>query len=219
MLRGALAALAAAMTLALAPAAAQAPGRPGEFDFYVLSLSWSPTYCASEAGKRSEMQCRAERPYAFVVHGLWPQYERGYPQDCDRNAPRIPERTLNEMLDIMPSRGLVIHEWRKHGTCSGLSPVEYFSKAREARARVKIPAPFERLDRYLTTTPGEIEAAFIAANPGLSSGMIAVDCDRRNLREVRVCLSKDLQFRQCAEVDRKACTIDKVVMPPTRGGN
>ena len=56
----------------------------GAFDFYVFSLSWSPSFCAS-AGERGgvsksqQIQCGGERPYAFVVHGLWPQYEKGFP--------------------------------------------------------------------------------------------------------------------------------------------
>src|SRR5215212_5317363 len=50
---------------------------PGEFDFYVLSLSWSPSFCdaASErgnSGRNQQAQCGG-RPFSFVVHGLWPQ--------------------------------------------------------------------------------------------------------------------------------------------------
>ena len=64
---------------------------PGEFDFYVLSLSWSPSFCAAaeERGNsgRSQAQC-GERPFSFVVHGLWPQYDRGFPEYCKRPSPR-----------------------------------------------------------------------------------------------------------------------------------
>src|ERR1700676_4796019 len=65
---------------------------PGEFDFYVLSLSWSPSFCeeASERGNegRSQVQCGG-RPFSFVVHGLWPQYEHGFPDYCVRAPPRL----------------------------------------------------------------------------------------------------------------------------------
>jgi ribonuclease T2 len=152
-----------------------------------------------------------------VVHGLWPQFERGYPQFCEKPAPFVPEPLVQSMLELMPSRQLVINEWRKHGTCSGLSPNDYFALVRRAREKVKIPETFQRIDEYRVVTPAELETAFIAANPGLQRDMIAVDCDRRYLREVRVCLSKSLDFRACAEVDRRACRTPSLVMPPVRG--
>ena len=79
-----------------------------DFDFYVLSLSWSPTYCGSEAGRDDRQQCGSGRPYAFVVHGLWPQYERGWPEDCRLREKWVPEDIIDAMLDIMPSKKLII---------------------------------------------------------------------------------------------------------------
>ena len=210
--------LALGLLAALAtPGAAQERGRPGDFDFYVLSLSWSPTYCASRGERADRIQCAGPRPFAFVLHGLWPQYERGFPADCDRTAQEPSRRTVDAMLDVMPSPGLVRREWRKHGTCSGLDAAGYFERARAAFGAVAIPKPYRNVDRYLTTSPADVERAFIAANPGLEPSMIAVDCDRRNLREVRVCLSKELAFRACGEVDRRACRADRVTLPPVRG--
>ena len=214
--------LAAGLALLLTLAAfgpAQAEGQPGQFDFYVLSLSWSPTYCEDQ-GKRadSEPQCSLTRPYAFVVHGLWPQYERGFPQYCQNPPPYVPNPLVNSMLDVMPSRRLVIYEWKKHGTCSGLSPQAYFDQVRAAKAKVVIPAEFSRLDDYKMVAPQEVENAFRAANPGLEASMISVDCDRRRLREVRVCLSRDLAFQPCPEVERRSCRLSRMVMPPVRGG-
>jgi ribonuclease T2 len=198
------------------PAQAQRRGEPGQFDFYVLALSWSPTYCETSGRRGDPTQCGG-RPFAFVVHGLWPQFERGYPEFCQRDAPRIPDALLNSMLDLMPSRQLVIHQWRKHGTCSGQSTDGYFALLRRARARVTIPESFRRLDDYRLVSPNEVETAFIAANPGLDRDMIAVDCDRRYLREVRICLSRELSFRSCPDVDRRACREPQIVMPPIRG--
>ena len=51
--------------------------------------------------------------------------------------------------------------------------------------------------------PDELEDAFITINPGLRP-TISVTCSRR-LNEVRVCMSKDLEFRACDEIDRRAC--------------
>src|SRR4051794_24502191 len=194
---------------------------PGEFDFYVLSLSWSPSFCeqASERGndRRSGAQCSG-RPFSFVVHGLWPQYERGFPEYCQRSAEWLDRNIMTSMLDLMPAPGLIFSEWKKHGTCSGLGARPYFETIRKARAAVKIPEEFLQLSEPKTVAPGDLEAAFIKVNPGLSSSAISVTCSGRRLSEVRVCLSKDMQFRACEETDRRACRRDEVVMPPVRGG-
>jgi ribonuclease T2 len=195
---------------------------PGEFDFYVLSLSWSPSFCeaASErgsSGRSQQAQC-GERPFSFVVHGLWPQYEHGFPEYCQRPSPRLDRNIMTSMLDLMPAPGLIFSEWDKHGTCSGLGPRVYFETIRKARSAVKIPADYLELSDPKTLAPVEIEDAFIKANPGLSSSAIAVTCDSSRLSEVRICLNKDLQFRACEEIDRRACRRDQVVMPPVRGG-
>src|SRR5690349_20641312 len=118
------AAASAALLASLATGASAAPeqrNKPGDFDFYVLSLSWSPSFCkeSEERGRDSGEQCRG-RPYSFVVHGLWPQYEKGFPRDCQVPAPRLNRDTMKSMLDLMPAPRLVYHEWDNHGTCSGL---------------------------------------------------------------------------------------------------
>jgi ribonuclease T2 len=193
---------------------------PGEFDFYVLSLSWSPSFCeqASErGGGRSQIQCGG-RPYSFVVHGLWPQYERGFPDYCQRPSPRLDRNIVSSMLDLMPAPGLIFNEWDKHGTCSGLGARAYFETIRKARSAVKIPEEYLELSAPKTVAPAEIEDAFIKANPGLSSSSIAVTCDKTRLSEVRICMNKDLQFRACEEIDRRACRREQVTMPPISGG-
>jgi ribonuclease T2 len=193
---------------------------PGEFDFYVLALSWSPSFCeaAAERGRSGRSQVQCERPYSFVVHGLWPQYERGFPEYCQRPSPRLDRNIMTSMLDVMPAPGLIFNEWDKHGTCSGLGARAYFESVRKARAAVKIPEEFLQLSEQKTIAPADLEAAFIKVNPGLSSSAISVICTSRRLSEVRVCLSKDMQFRACEEIDRRACRRDEVVMPPVRGG-
>jgi ribonuclease T2 len=204
--------------MAALAAAAQERGEPGAFDFYVLALSWSPSYCEAEGNRREDdAQCRRGRPYAFVVHGLWPQHERGYPRACLSPAPRIPNRTIESVLDLMPARGLVIHQWRAHGTCSGLNSEDYFAKLREARERIVIPQRYRHVDKFTMVSPDTMEEAFLSANPGLEPEMIAVTCDSRRLREVRICMNRDLSFRACPETDRRACRIPRVVMPPVRG--
>jgi ribonuclease T2 len=188
------------------------------FDFYVLSLSWSPSYCEAEGENANRQQCEMGRPYAFVVHGLWPQYERGFPADCDTGERDISDETLRSLYDLMPSSGLIRHEWRKHGSCSGLSQADYFQVLRMARERIVVPEEFRRLDGYRTLAPRAAEQAFLRSNPGLDADAIAVTCDQRYLRDVRICLTRGLEFRPCPEIDRRACRLDKVVMPPMRGG-
>ena len=121
-------------------------------------------------------------------------------------------------LDLMPSPRLIFHEWDRHGTCSGLSANAFFDTVRKARAVVKIPPQYVDLQSPLTVTPDDVEDAFIKANPGLTREGIAVTCGGRRLDEVRICLSRDLQFQDCAETNRRSCRRDRLVMPPVRGG-
>jgi ribonuclease T2 len=199
------------------PAVSSLPVRNG-FDFYVLSLSWSPSYCEAEGEEANRQQCAAGRPYAFVVHGLWPQFERGFPESCPTDEPDVSNATLRTLYDIMPAAGLIRHQWKKHGSCSGLGQDDYFAVLRAARETVSIPQEFRRLDAYRTLDPDNAEAAFLNANPSLSGDAVAVTCDKRYLREVRICMTTDLKFRSCPEIDRRGCRLAKVVMPPVRGG-
>ena len=210
----------AVVSAGMASAQDRRQNTPGEFDFYVLALSWSPSFCeaSAERGKSGRSQVQCERPYSFVVHGLWPQYERGFPEYCQRPSPRLDRNIMTSMLDLMPAPGLIFNEWDKHGTCSGLGARAYFESVRKARAAVKIPEEFLQLPEQKTIAPDDVEAAFIKINPGLSSSAISVTCSSRRLSEVRICLSKDMQFRACEEIERRACRRDEVVMPPVRGG-
>ncbi len=207
--------------LAAASAQDARQNAPGQFDFYVLALSWSPSFCeaAAERGNagRSSAQC-GERPFSFVVHGLWPQYDRGFPEYCRRPSPRLERGVMVSMLDLMPAPGLIYNEWDKHGTCSGLGARAYFETIRKARAAVKIPEELLQLSRPKLISPEELQADFIRVNPGLSAQAISVTCDSRRLSEVRICMSKDLQFRDCEENERRSCRRDKMLMPPVRGG-
>lgn len=177
--------IAAVLSTSVAPvvqAQDRRQNRPGQFDFYVLSLSWSPSFCeaSGERGTPPQQQCGA-RSFSFVVHGFWPQYERGFPEFCQQPSPRLDRNIVSGMLDLMPAPRLIFHEWDKHGTCSGLNPRAYFETIRRARALVMVPDEYLQLQRPLTVTPDEVEEAFVAANPGLSRAGIAVTCDNRRL--------------------------------------
>ncbi len=183
------------------------------FDYYLLSLSWSPTFCAAK-GASSPEQCSRDKHYGFVVHGLWPQGESGRnPMSCATAAPLSPE-LVQQTLRFMPSQHLIEHEWEKHGTCSGLGPEEYFATARRAYQSVHIPADLQQPAQPVGATLEEIEAKFIKANPGLSADMIAVMC-HGSVSEIRFCLDKDLKPRRCGHGVDDSCR-GRAIFPPSR---
>ena len=207
-----------ALSAVAVPAQDARQNEPGEFDFYVLSLSWSPSFCDA-VGDRAKRQAECgERPYSFVVHGFWPQYEKGFPEFCQQPAPRLDRNIVSSMLDLMPAPRLIFHEWDKHGTCSGLPARAYFETVRKARAVVKIPAEFIDVKSELMVTPDSVQEAFTKANPGLTRDGMAVGCDNKRLREVRICMTRELGFQDCPGVARRSCKRDKLIMPPVRGG-
>ncbi|KAB1075858.1 ribonuclease T2 family protein [Methylobacterium soli] len=192
-------------------------GTPGAFDFYVLALSWSPTYCEIAGARRDDRQCAPGRGLGFVVHGLWPQYERGYPQNCSA-VERAPTRQAMEAAgEVYPSEGLARYEWRKHGTCSGLDPAAYFRAAKDARMAVTIPDDFKAAGSDRKAAPIEIARAFVLANRGLRPDMMSVTCARGQLQEVRICFSKDLRgFTPCPEVARQNCRAPEIAIDAAR---
>lgn len=188
-----------------------------DFDFYVLSLSWSPSFCAENGSRgNARQQCGTGRAYGFVAHGLWPQYERGYPQSCNHHQANdlVPRDVVSALSDIMPSAGLMRHEWRKHGTCSGLNQRDYFATLRMAYQAVTIPPALRNVATLRRVDPQLIEKAFIAANPALPANAIAITCSRNHLQEVRICMDKNLKFRACNEVDCHSCRSRSVMLLP-----
>jgi ribonuclease T2 len=187
----------------------------GRFDYYVLTLSWSPQYCADAPGDRDRRQCGSGRRYAFVLHGLWPQDERGFPQSCAEGG-TLPRAFVDDMLDIMPSPSLVRHEWATHGTCSGLTADAYFAAARRAFRSIAIPDRFRAPVRQVYVDPRTIVGDFLRDNPALPPAGIAVLCSGRYLKEVRVCLDRSLHPRTCGREIRSRCRGDEVIVRPVR---
>jgi ribonuclease T2 len=187
---------------------------PGDFDFYVLSLSWSPGFCATGGAQKTRSQCESGSGLGFVVHGLWPQYESGFPQDCGP-AGRSPSRiALEAAKGLYPDANLARYEWRKHGTCSGKSPTDYFADVRRARDAIEIPPPFRAASDRQTWTPIDIQRGFIAANPKLRPDMMGIACRSGVLEEVRICFSKDLRdFHTCPQVSQGSCRTRELRVP------
>lgn len=198
----------------------------GEFDYYALVLSWSPTHCATLQRDNYEPQChrRDGRRYNFVLHGLWPQYERGFPGNCQiGRRPFVPDSVIEEAIDVMPSKPLIIHEYRKHGTCSGMEPSRYFETAERLYRTIKVPQRYINPFEQQTVSPDTIIDEFLAENPQLKRDMIVVSCDgsRNRLKDVRVCMDKSGKPRACGknENQRRLCSAPSMYVPPVRSSS
>lgn len=189
---------------------------PGNFDFYVLALSWSPGFCDTGGAAKAVAQCAEGTGLGFVVHGLWPQNTHGFPADCDGAA--SPSRAaLDSVGGLYPDQGLARYEWRKHGTCTGLSPASYFAAVRAARDAVTVPPNLMAPAEPQTLAPLEVARGFVSSNPGLRTDMMAVTCRQDELEEVRLCFSKDLRgFTTCPEIARGACRTRQISVLPLR---
>jgi ribonuclease T2 len=199
------------------------PNVAGEFDYYTLVMSWSPTHCLNAEQGRDDTQCRRTDGirYGFLLHGLWPQYERGYPERCRvRGRPFVPEPVIAQMLDIMPSKGLIIHEYRQHGTCSGLNPAQYYALARHLFNRIRIPKRYENPTEIQFVAPRDLLDEFLRANPGLGPDMIAIGCGGggNRLRDIRICMTKSGRPRRCGQNENrgKLCRAQQMFVPPVR---
>ncbi len=187
---------------------AWADGEPASrFDYYVMSLSWTPSWCAEEGDDRNSPQCAAGKGYGFTLHGLWPQYENGWPAYC-RTSVRAPSRTdTAAMSDIMGTGGLAWHQWRKHGVCSGLSSADYFDLSRRAYAQVTRPGVMRKIKGTLRVSPAAIEAAFLEANAGMQADQVTITCKSHRIQEARICLTKDLELRDCGRDVVRDCSL------------
>ncbi|MEL6203822.1 MAG: ribonuclease T2 [Pseudomonadota bacterium] len=187
--------------------------RAGAFDYYVMALSWSPTYCALEGNAEGAEQCAPGEDVGWMLHGLWPQHERGWPADCPTREGEPSRRTTGAMADLMGSGGLAYYQWRKHGRCSGLSAGDYFALSREAFDAVTRPPVFRALDRDVSLPARVVEEAWLEANPGLRPDMLTVTCRDGHIQEVRICLTKSLVPRFCGPDVVRDCTLSEAIFP------
>lgn len=203
--------------ICLTATVAHADGEPaGDFDYYVMSLSWSPNWCALEGDARNDPQCGDGTGTTFVLHGLWPQYESGWPSYC-RTSERDPSRgETAAMADVFGGAGSAFYQWKKHGRCSGLSSADYFKLARRAYQTVRISEVFPRIDRDLKVPAEVIEGAFLEANPGLARDQVTVTCRSGMIQEVRICLTKDLQPRRCGTDTIRDCRLPDAILEAVR---
>jgi len=224
-------AAAGALLLTVWPASRTVSAAPGgaTFDYYVLSLSWAPDFCAAP-GYKDPRECAPGRRLGFIVHGLWPQAETGRaPENCGGSP--VSAALVASMLNYIPSESLIQHEWATHGTCTGLSAVDYFSLVREARNRLSVPADLLRgspnatgrsasgqtgFGEDRTMTPDQLASEFAAANRAFPAAAFRVTCTRGELQEVRVCFNKDLSPRACSVSVGAACSAPGILVRAPR---
>ncbi|MFC6639532.1 ribonuclease T [Sulfitobacter sp. JBTF-M27] len=209
--------LLAGLLAALIAVTAAAEGeRAGEFDYYVVSLSWSPNWCLREGDARDSPQCEKGTGHGWILHGLWPQFHRGYPSFC-QTAERPPTRRMTrDMADIMGTSGLAWHQWKKHGTCTGLSATSYYALSRDAYARVTRPEIFRKLKRHVRLPATVVEDAFLQSNPAMEADGVTITCRADQIHEARICLSKSLDPVPCGQDVVRDCKLKKALFAPVR---
>jgi ribonuclease T2 len=197
------------------PAPAQQRAQGGSFDYYLMSLSWSPSSCTTHPQERE--QCSGQG-YGFVLHRLWPQYLSGNgPQRCSTDA-KLDAETVRKAMVVSPSHSLIQHEWQTHGSCSGLSAAQYFGDAERAFEAIHVPRELVSTQSAPRWSARDVADAFVTANPGLQRDMLAVKCDGMKLSEVRVCLSKDaLQPQRCGARVATQCHNGTLEIPLAKG--
>ncbi len=199
------------------PARSRKPKKTSQasFAYYMLVLSYAPDFCAQSSGDKDPRECGAGRKVGFVVHGMWPQGEttRG-PENCG-NASPVASSIVQTMLHYIPTESLIQHEWKTHGTCSGLSAADYFAAIRKARDAVKVPDELAGSSKQ-TMAPADVEAKVSAANPSYPKTAFRTSCySDKELEEIRICLNKDLSPRACGP-SAGECTAPSVTLLPVR---
>lgn len=195
---------------------ARADGVAGQFDYYVVSLSWSANWCDLEGDARQSPQCEDDADFGWVLHGLWPQYERGWPSDCATSHRNPSRRDTSEQADLFGSSGSAWHQWNKHGRCTGLSALDFYALAQTAYDRVIRPAVFRSLSQPVTLPAEIVEQAFLRDNPELRPDQITITCRSGYIQEARICMTRALEFRQCGADVIRDCSLDDALFTPMR---
>ncbi|MEO0358705.1 MAG: ribonuclease T2 [Pseudomonadota bacterium] len=199
--------------LCLLPFHAVARGeRSGDFDYYVMALSWSPNWCALEGRAKGSPQC--DEDFGWILHGLWPQYEDGWPSYCPTTERNPSRRMTNDMADIMGTSGLAWHQWNKHGVCAGLSATDYYALSRDAYGQITRPQVFRDLPRAVELPASIVEEAFLKDNPDLTADGLTVTCKSGMIQEVRICLDANLNPRPCGRDVRRDCSMQDAEFLP-----
>jgi ribonuclease T2 len=187
---------------------------PGAFSYYMLVLSYAPDFCAEPGGDKDTQECGAGQRVGFVVHGLWPQNNtsRG-PENCGSVSP-VSQDIISATLAYIPTASLIQHEWKTHGSCTGLDAESYFALVRKARDSVTIPDALNQPSQPLQFSQTDIVSQMARANASFTQDAFRVSCYHdNNLQEVRVCLNKDLSPGACT-ASAGHCSAKTVALQP-----
>ncbi|MBS0479114.1 MAG: ribonuclease T2 [Proteobacteria bacterium] len=156
---------------------------------YTLAITWSPQFCRTGGfTPAARFQCGSGNRFGFTLHGLWPDgVGKEWPQYCAA-TPLLPPATIKGMMCRTPSAQLIQHEWAKHGTCTGMTPLHYFETSIQLFGALRYP-DMNALSRGPLTV-GQFTAAFAAANPGVPANAIRVTAKRGWLDELWLCLDR-----------------------------
>lgn len=172
---------------------------------YTLALSWSPEFCRTRADEPAHaMQCGGKAgSFALVVHGLWPEGAKGWPQWCEAKRAPTPAEVRSAMC-LMPSERLVARQWAKHGSCMVPRHDAYLKVVRILRSGLRLP-DYDRIAREDSLTAGRIRAAFADANPEWPESAVGVHLNPRGwLEEIRLCYTKRFRPAPCPAARRGA---------------
>ncbi len=124
-------------------------------DIYLLAMSWAPQHCCTKPHQCVAAPW-AHAANHLTLHGLWPAHAQSAAAQADQRqlqqqtthcktahaAELLPSQLPRDAVDLAPAyttwnatehraemSGLAHHEWRKHGSCSGLTPAAYFAEA------------------------------------------------------------------------------------------
>jgi ribonuclease T2 len=214
-------------------------GSPGDFDYFLLSLSIAPSFCTLSPANQAKQECRSLTEAAFqetplTVHGLWPNRAgvsvNRQPQDCPGRPYVEPAEDVQAALRrYMPGgSGLAHYEWRKHGTCSGLSSDRYFAAV--AKLAQHANDTIGAVMRSKGMLGHSIVIADLLAAVGREDATLApaivVDCRHPRgggealVEEIRITLSKDLRPIPASSVglgQNSGCPGGRGRVPAARG--
>lgn len=165
---------------------------------YTLAISWVPEFCHRNARQAAaRFECGSGNRFGFALHGLWPDGEGAqWPQYCQATA-ILPPAVIRGALCSTPSAQLIQHEWAKHGTCTELTPNQYFAQSTRLYAALRYP-DMVALSRRPGLTAGDLAAAMARANPGIAADMMRITANKQGwLDEIWLCLDKAKKYQTC----------------------
>jgi ribonuclease T2 len=194
-----------------------------DFDFYVLALSLAPAFCELEPNKKQckHLQATSNQRTPLTLHGLWPERNQAgkAPEYCAADRLELKQIDSERLRRFMPGvqDGLASHEWKRHGSCSGLGVEQYFANAIDLTERINAAAGnLLNLTMGRSIETASFRAALEQSQPGLSASL-TLHC--RNLAnrselagkpvlvEIRACVGKASDGKpgeliECAALDR-----------------